>query len=162
MLTVGVHKWALPFFLIFAALMLGCGQGSRERSPCDGFSKIKMGITREDYLPCANKIMAELDRLQPQLKAILKGKQEIVPEAKQTFRELKKLIRQTGVERDHASFRPGREVERWPDGHVRALNSFIVRALSQYGSCLGRPNKSNYNEGSRLHEQAKQIYRRIR
>ena len=44
MLRVSQHKWALPFFLLFSAFVLGCGEGSGEKSPCQGFAKKKMGI----------------------------------------------------------------------------------------------------------------------
>ncbi len=162
MLRVSLYRWALPSFLLFAAFILGCGEGSGERSPCQGFAKKKMGITREEYLPCAGEIMDALERFQPQLKAILRGKKEAVPEAKQTYRELRKLVRETGMALDGTPFRAERAVERWPDLQVRALNNSIQGALAQYGSCLGRPNKGNYQEGSRLHDKARRIYRRIR
>lgn len=175
MLKDSVYKWAFTSFLLCMALILSCGE--RSPSPCDNLAEKKMGITREEYLPCASEIMAVLDRLRQQVKAIRDGNKEVWSHAKQSNQELKTLMRKVGIDLDHLN--PVKLVEKWPDWELRALNHYIFQASFCYYTVLTSESQASrfgtekrsefikasniyFEKGEKAYEEASSVYRRIK
>ena len=158
-------KPAHPGVLFLCSMvLLACGKASPGESACDGLSDRRMGITREEYLPCAGEIIGALDTLRVQLDAILDGDTTILARARDTSRELNARIRETGIDADYRSLRAGTVVERWPDGDLRAFNHSVFDAAFHYSTFLaGRSDRTAYRfeEGIKAHEQARDAYRQI-
>ncbi len=152
-------------FLSF--LLLACSGDLSQPSACKGFADRELGITAEEYRPCAGQILAALDSLQPHLEALVAGDAEAREPARSAFRKLRELVRETGIEEDYLSLRPGTIVVKWPDGDVAAFNSAIFEATVQYmavvshPASLGNPNEGNFSTGKKAHEGARRFYRRI-
>lgn len=123
-----------------------------------------MGITREEYLPCAGEMMTALDTLRQQLEAVVNGDTTALNAARNTSRELRARIRAAGIEADYRSMRPGIVVERWPDGDVRAFNSYAFDAAFNYSTFIASrsdPTAFRFEEGRKSHEGAREAYRRL-
>ena len=152
------------FTLVVLPLLAACGCAPAEPSPCQGFADRKLGITGAEYRPCAEKIMAALDALQPPLQAIVsdKAKGNERDDARQAFGTLRRLVRQTGVESDYRSMKPGTVITKWADSDVSAFNFATFTAMVQYMAVLAYPNRDNMSQGVRAHDQARHYYARIR
>lgn len=142
----------------------GCTDAGKA-SACDGLSKRAMGITAREYAPCAAQIMSTLDTLGAFLDRYTQGDLSSRAGATRTYREVRALLRETGLSQDYRSARPGRLVERWPESVVRGFNSAVFGAVVQYMSALDAANRGiegsgrpNFEEGSRLHREARQLY----
>lgn len=153
-----LHRAALLLLLL---MPLGTGCGERIQTSCDSVAERQVGITAQEYAPCAAEIISTLERLQPQLRALVRGDAEAAPAARDTYEYLELLLARSGFARDTRIGQPGRMVERWSDARVRAFNSAAFGAQVQYMSALVTPNKGNFEEGSRLHDQAEKVYRQI-
>lgn len=145
---------------------MSCDNSTMERTVCEGLAAKHVGITRADYAPCAGEMLAALEELQAALRrVILQGDSTAQPNAKAAYKRLRRLERDAGFQAD--IFRQlrdgeGAEIERWPDGTMRAFNGHVSTAIAQYGSALGFPNKGNLQEGARHHEWARQAYQQFR
>lgn len=149
-----------------AILSVGCSQSASSPSACDGLIEKTIGITREDYSPCAGEILATLDSLEPALRRfVLRNDEEAEAEAKVHYKRLRHLMNEVGFTADvwrEARGGAGRTVERWPNGGMRHFNSEVGTAAAQYMSALGYPNDDNLKEGQRRHAAARQAYARFR
>ena len=153
---------AVMLFFLCVALIVACGEGPEGASPCDGFAK-KVGITPQEYGPCASEIISTLDLLQLQLRTLIAGRSQIEPEALKTYRHLKYLIREVGIWKDarRGIIHSEKVIERWSDERLIIFNTNAAGAEAQYMSALGHPNEGNLKEGSRLHEEAIRWYQDI-
>lgn len=157
----------VSLFIVSAALLsIGCSPAASKPSACDGLMEKTIGITREDYSPCAGEILATLDSLEPALRRfVLRDDEEARAEAEAHYDRLRHLMGEVGFTPDvwrEAREGAGRTVERWPDGAMRYFNSEVGTAAAQYMSALGYPNDDNLKEGQRRHAAAKQAYARFR
>ncbi len=149
-----------------AILSFGCSRAVSRPSACDGLIEKTIGITRQDYSPCAGEILAALDSLETELRrSLFRGDGEAGPDAEAHYKRLRYLMREVGFTAD--AWREGREgagrkVERWPDSTMRRFNDEVFTATAQYMSALGRPNDANLKEGQRHHAVARQAYARFR
>ena len=153
-----------PPLFFSSMLLLSCGLGAGGGSACDGLSGRRMGIAREEYRPCAGEIVATLDALRLELERIADGDTAALGPARKTSRELRVRIRQTGIETDYRSFRPGVVFERWPDGDLRAFNGYVFDAAFQYSTFLASSSdrtSSRLHQGVKAHEAARDAYRRF-
>ncbi|MEJ2152592.1 MAG: hypothetical protein P8Y29_06525 [Gemmatimonadota bacterium] len=154
--------------LIIGAVMLsiGCSPATSRPSACDGLIEKTIGITREDYSPCAGEILAALDSLAPPLRRfVLRGDEEAGDEAEEYYDRLRHLMGEVGFTADvwrEAREGAGRTVERWPNGAMRQFNNEVGTATAQYMSALGYPSDDNLKEGQRRHAAARQAYARFR
>lgn len=153
----------LAFFCVL--LPIACGAGSAEVTGCSGFAE-KVAITRDEYGPCAQEIMLALDTLQEQLRELVRGNAANAEEARETSRRLQMLWKQAGLSNPRL---PASAFEIWPDQRVRSFNSFSQGAWRSYKTTLRyvlRPPefpfniREQFNEGSRLHAEAGNAYRR--
>ncbi len=153
----------LRCFSFLALFLLACRGEPAEQSACQGFADRKLGITGAEYQPCATQILAALDSLQPHLQAMIDADADGPGRdaARQAYGRLRALVRQTGIEDDYRSFRPGTVIVKWPDGEVAAFNSAVFEAMVQYMAVLGHPNEDNFGQGKRAHEEARRYYRQI-
>ena len=71
------------------------------------------------------------------------------------------LVTQTGVEDDYRSMRPVTVIMKWPNGPVSSFNSAAVRASVQYMAVLAHPNRDNFAQGVKAHEDARRFYNGI-
>ena len=151
----------VPCVLLLAA----CSPAEPVTTACDGLSDRKLGITREEYSPCAREILQTLDTLQRQLqRMVVRGDSTAAPDAQAAYRHLRLLMRRVGFQADIRleSLGPGRRIERWPDAAMQQFNGQVGTAAAQYMSALNNPNDGNLREGSRRHELARQAYSRFR
>lgn len=158
------RSFPLPPLFFGSMLILSCEMGASGGSACEGLSDRRMGITREEYRPCAGEIIATLDALRLELERIADGDTAALSTARSISRELRALIRQTGIEADYRSFRPGVVFERWPDGDLRAFNGYAFDATFQYSTFLTGSfdrTSSRLDEGVKAHEGARDAYRRF-
>src|SRR6267154_2899547 len=92
--TVGVRTRPLVYsisvwmMLLSIPLSVACGVVAGEKTPCDGLVYKKFGLTRAEYLPCAGEMLATLERLRPQVDAMLAGDKQARAEAVDTFGQL--------------------------------------------------------------------------
>lgn len=154
------------FILGAAILSVGCTPAASRPSACDGLIEKTIGITREDYSPCAGEILAALDSLETELRrSVFRGDEEAGPDAEAHYKRLRYLMREVGFTADvwrEAREGAGRKVERWPNSAMRHFNTEAGTATAQYMSALGRPNDANLKEGQRHHAAARQAYARFR
>ena len=140
--------------------MAACAGG--EPSACEGFADRELGITGEEYRPCAGEILAALDALQPRLQAVVAGDSAAPDETRSGYRELRDLLGETGIESDYRSMESSTVIVKWPDGAAREFNSAAFEAVVQYGAVLAYPNDDNLRQGVDAHERARRAYGRIR
>jgi hypothetical protein len=161
-----LRRIAFCFVFSTAALSMGCSRAVSRPSTCDGLSEKTVGITREDYSPCAGEILAALDGLEhPLRQSVSRGDEEAGPEAEAHYKRLRYLMRQVGFTADlwrESREGAGRKVERWPDSTMRLFNTEVGTATAQYMSALRRPNDDNLKEGQRHHAVARRAYARFR
>ena len=154
------------FILSTAMLSVGCSRVVSKPSACDDLIEKTIGITRQDYSPCAGEILAALDSLEPALRRfVLRGDEEAGSEAEVYNKRLRYLMREVGFTADvwrEARKGAGRTVERWPDATMRQFNSEVGTAAAQYMSALRYPNDDNLKEGQRRHAGVRQAYARFR
>jgi hypothetical protein len=143
--------------LVFLAT---CSPEAEAPTPCDGFAK-RTGILGSEYRDCARAIMAQLDTLERRLGRAVKGDTMSGADARTSYRQVRRLIRQTGVERDTRSGSNARQVQRWPQAIVRSFNQSATSAISQWGSAVRRPNAANYGEGKRHYQNARRLYGQV-
>jgi hypothetical protein len=147
-------------------LSVSCSRTVSRPSACDDLNKKTIGITREDYSPCAGEILAALDSLEPALRrSLFRGDEEAGPEAEAHYRRLRYLMHEVGFTADvwrEGREGAGRKVERWPDSTMRVFNNEVGTATAQYMSALRHPNDANLKEGQRHHAVARQAYARFR
>jgi hypothetical protein len=94
---------------------------------CDGLVYKESGLTRAEYLPCAGEMVAILDRLAPQIDAMLSGDEKALAEARVSVRELRSLLKKAG----------GRDLlERWDDRALTSLNLDIWNAFNHHEACM--------------------------
>ncbi len=153
---------------IAVALASGCGTAGVQASPCAGLADRKMGITVEEYAPCADELIAALDSLRRDLSPLVSAESSAFAAADRDHGRLRFLIAETGVMRDYRSV-TGAEVERWPNGTIRAFNNAAFGASVQYGSALNAARRGlhedargNFDHASGLHDEAKKLHRQIR
>lgn len=150
-------------FVLLIVLAIGaCGPA--EQTACDGFADRKLAITGAEYRGCAGEILAALDAIEPNLRAIVsKTATNDEREAdRRSYETLRTRIRRTGIESDYRSMRPGTVIIKWPAGPVSAFNSAAFTANVQYGAVLSYPNADNLGQGVRAHEEARRFYRAMR
>ena len=149
---------------LIALVLIACGCGQAQPTVCEGFDDRKLAITGAEYRPCAGEILAALDSIQPNLRAVVseQAKGDERETARKSYGTLKTLIRQTGIENDYRSMRPASGIIKWADGNVSAFNSAAFKAMVQYMAVLAHPNKDNFDQGVRAHEEARRYYARIR
>jgi hypothetical protein len=133
--------------LITAALGFGCEGAVVQASACDGLGDRKMGITGVEYAPCADELVSALDSLRLYLSPLVGDDSSAFDPADRAYSRLRSLIVETGVIRDSRSVTTS-EVERWPEGTVRAFNRAVFGASVQYGSALGAARRGLYEDAS--------------
>jgi hypothetical protein len=154
-MTVPITNRVLLILLVAAC-------GGREPGPCDGFADRELGITGEEYRPCATDILAALDSLRPRLQTLVAGDEAAEREARSHYRTLRALVNETGIHGDYLSMRSSTVIVKWPEVSTRAFNSAAFDASGQYGSVLAYPNDDNFQQGVRAHEEARRAYSQIR
>jgi len=151
--------------LVLLLLLLAVGAcGAAEPTACDGFADRKLAISSAEYLGCAGEILAALDAIEPNLRAIVSktANNDQREAARRSYETLRVRIRRTGIESDYRSMRPGTVIMKWPAGPVSAFNSAAFTAKVQYGAVLSYPNADNFGQGVRAHEDARRSYRAMR
>jgi hypothetical protein len=154
-----------PRSLAFLAfLLLVCACRTAEPTVCDGFADRKLAITGAEYRSCAGEILAALDSIEPPLRVIVseKANDDERAAARRAYGRLRLLIRQTGIESDYRSMRPGTVIMKWPEGPVSAFNQAAFQATVQYMAVLSYPNADNFGQGVKAHEEARRFYRGVR
>lgn len=149
-----------PLCISLVLLLAACG--GREPGACDGFADRELGITGEEYRPCALAILARLDSLRPRLQALVAGDVATNKEARAHFRELRTLLAETGIESDYRSMRSSTIIVKWPDGATRTFNSAALNAAVQYGAVLAFPDEDAFRQGVKTHDEARRAYNHIR
>jgi hypothetical protein len=149
---------------LLAVLVAFPGCGTDESTPCEGFADRKLAITSAEYRGCAGEILEALDSIEPPLRAIVaeRANDEDRNTARRAYRTLRTLIRQTGIEDDYRSMRPGTVIMKWPNGPVSSFNSAAFNASVQYMAVLAYPNRDNFAQGVKAHDDARRSYNRIR
>jgi hypothetical protein len=124
-----ISIWML---LLTMPLAAACGVMAGKKSACDGLVYKESGLTRAEYLPCLSEMFDTLDRLAPQVDAMLAGDKQGRADAVDTFRELQTLIKKAG----------GRNMtwEDWDDRALTRLNHRIRDIAGQYEVCLRYTN----------------------
>lgn len=142
---------------VFPLLFLAaCSAG--EPSACEGFADRELGITGEEYRPCATAILATLDSLRPRLQALAAGDVAAGNEARPHYRVLQALVEETGIPGDFRSTQSSTVIVKWPEASMRAFNSAAFEATVQYGAVLAYPNDDNFQQGVRAQEEARRAY----
>jgi hypothetical protein len=144
------------------ALLVACAERVDRSSACPGIAERQMGITREEFAPCAAELLAALDAVRPPVEAVLAGEDASRSEAEAALRQLRALLRSTGVLDDFRSLRPGKEIERWPDGRVRVFNHSVFDASVGYGDVLQYASEDVFQQGVEAHDAAIRYYRQLR
>ena len=149
---------------LLAVLVIIAGCGTDEPTACEGFAARKLAITGAEYRGCAGEILATLDSIEPPLREIVaeRASDEDRSTACRAYRTLRALIRQTGIEDDYRSMRPGTVIMKWPNGPVSSFNSAAFNASVQYMAVLAYPNRDNFAQGVRAHDDARRSYNHIR
>ena len=148
-------SWSTLFFL-FAAFALACAGPGAVETACSGLAARRVGITSEEYEPCATEIISKLDTLQRQLRSLVRGDSTVRSEARATHRRLRRLIRQVDWTDPYAE-----TLLRWPDERIRSFNSDVVMVWTNYSGTVQRPGEDSFSEGSRIHVKAKRLYEQI-
>lgn len=143
------------------SLLLLAACSAREPSACKGFAERELGITGEEYRPCAADILATLDSLSPRLQALVAGDEAAGREARPHFRALRAMVEETGIPSDYRSMRSSTVIVKWPEASMRAFNSAAFDATVQYGAVLTYPNDDNFRQGVRAHDEARRAYGQI-
>ena len=113
--------------LLSVPLSASCAVLGGGKAPCDGLVYKEFGLTREEYLPCAGEMIATLDRLNPQIDAMLSGDKGARGEALTTLHQLERLMKKAG----------GRNMDSdWDDRGLTSLNRKILNAYGPYWACL--------------------------
>jgi hypothetical protein len=142
--------------LLFVAACAGAEPGA-----CDGFADRTIGITGEEYHPCATEILDTLDSLRPPLQSLVAGDAAAGEDARDQYRSLRARIEATGIMEDYRSMRSSTVIVKWPESPIRAFNSAVFDATLQYGAVLAYPNDDNLGQGMRAHEEARRAYGQI-
>jgi methylthioribose-1-phosphate isomerase len=147
-----------PSILVFASLSvsLACVESTVEQTSCRGLSEKTVGITGEEFRPCATEIMAALDTLQRQLRHMSQGDSTARPQARETSRRLSRLIRQVDAKEPAAIAKL-----RWSEEATRSFYSYARVAAQNYSGTLKRWDDGSFREGSRLHAKARSSYQQI-
>jgi hypothetical protein len=150
--------------VLLAVFVVIPGCGTDEPTSCEGFADRKLGITGAEYRACAAEILQALDSIEPPLRAMAteQATDEDRNTARRGYRTLRTLLRQTGMEDDSRSMRPGTEMMMGPNGPVSSFNSAAMSATVQYMTVLAYPSRDNFAQGVRAHEDARRFYDRIR
>jgi hypothetical protein len=111
-----------------AMLTAACSALADEKTACDGLVYTEAGLTRAQYLPCAAEIMDSLDRLSPQVDAMVAGSEAARSEATLTLSRLGRLLSKAGGHRNM--------LERWSDRPLNDLNLSIWNTYSHHQACL--------------------------
>jgi hypothetical protein len=151
-----------PVLLLFLSLAAACA--GEEPSACSVFRDRKLAITGSEYRSCATEIMGALDEIESPLRKVVNGGGTDAERdaARNAYRRLSSLIRQTGIEADYRSMRPGTELTKWPDSSVSSFNLSAFTAKVQYMAVLAHPNADNFAQGVKAHDDARRYYRSIR
>ncbi len=150
------HSLIPGLVFLCAAFPLACA-GSAVETACSGLSDRRVGITGEEYAPCATEIMAALDTLQGQLRRLVSGDTIVRSQARTTERRLRRLIKEIDLTDPLTE-----TLLRWPDQKLRSFNSSASDAAMKYSSTLRRWDDWSFNQGSRSHGKAKSLYLQIR
>ena len=110
-------------------LTAACAALTGGTTACDGLVYKEFGLTRAEYLPCAGEMIAKLDRLGPQVDAMLAGDKNARGEARETLRDLQRLFKMAGGRRNMS-------IEEWRDRGLRSLNVKMWMAHDVYEGCL--------------------------
>jgi hypothetical protein len=150
--------------VLFLLISLAAGCGSEEPSACSGFGDRKLAITGSEYRSCANEILSALDEVEPPLRKLVSGSgaDSERDAAQSAYRRLSSLIRQTGIEADYRSMRPGTAITKWPDSSVSSFNLAAFTAKVQYMAVISHPNADNFAQGVKAHDDARRYHRAIR
>ena len=112
-----------PALLLSVILLLSCGGPLGKKVPCDGLVYKEYGLSRTEYLPCAGEMIATMDRMRPEIQALLSGDRSAESRARAMYAELGGLIKSAG----------GRNLlERWEDSSLSSLNVDIWNAYTHY------------------------------
>ena len=144
-------------FFVCVPLFNGCEEQSAP-TPCDGLAK-KLEVSREEYLPCAGRIIAAMDRLLPQLEAAQAGDKNAGSQARKTFAELRRLMDQAGLAKIDLSGKTEPFSDRWAeDPLVIHFNKLVFDAYIRY-----RPgaHPRDIQEGKKYHEKARMLLRSL-
>jgi len=150
----------MPIRGLVILFLAACGGG--EPGACEGFADRELGITGEEYRPCAGEILAALDSLRPRLQALVDDDEVAGREARPYYRDLREMIDGTGILGDYRSMQSSTVIVKWPEAPVRAFNSAAFNALVQYAAVLSYPNDGNLQQGAQAHEEARRAYSQIR
>ncbi len=143
--------------LACSVLSLACLGSAAEQTACRGLSEKTVGITGEEFRPCATEIIAALDTLQRQLRHMSQGDSTARPQARETSRTLNRLLRQVDAKQPAALAKL-----RWPDQATGSFYSYARVAAQNYSGTLRRWDDGSFREGSRLHAKARGSYQQIR
>jgi hypothetical protein len=130
-----------------------CASCAGKRTACDGLVYKAEGPTRSEYLPCAGEIVQTLDRLRPDLEAVVNGDKTARSKAHDEYNRLNLLIERAG----------GRDlIEGWGDEDLNRLNVRIWNAYTSYGAVLLYPNAADLQGAEADHDEAKDLYESLR
>jgi len=156
MCLAGRAVWcSAPALLILSG---GCAGPAAAPSACDGLANKTLAITRADYGKCAGEILETLDEFESSLRRFVDGDAASKDPAASASRRLAHLIREVDSQADawrEVKGGAGLTVQRWPDASMRGFNAAVINAAAQFNAALRFPNQDNFQQGARLHAQAR-------
>jgi hypothetical protein len=154
--------------LLLSIVCTGCSAGVPESSACRNLVYKDGGLTRAEYLPCADEMMKALDEVAVQTKAASSGDVQARSNGRAALARLKGLMTAAG----------GRNlIERWSDRPLTDLNMDINNAVTGYSAfymirVLEEPHPfaaktrsaadSELGNATRYYADARAGYRRLR
>lgn len=166
MMTINISSLtSIRFTQLFLALLCAVPLVSCDtpkKSACDALAERKFGISREEYRPCAREIMEALDKVRTNLDKGLSGEKAALSRASSALGELDTLLSKVGLRAGiltiSSTVQPG---EKWSEGALNDLNTYVVLATLLYRQCLSRPNQLEFERGVEAHDKALQVYRSL-
>ena len=122
-----ITLWALCIVL-YGMFILGCNKPDSNKSTCETLFFKESGPTREEYLPCANEMIAKLEEMTPLLASTLKGDRKSRRKGVKTLRELEALMTALGGIHNMLGG--------WEDRALGNLNVYITNAYFHYDAFL--------------------------
>jgi hypothetical protein len=154
--------------VLLSIVCTACSAGVPESSACRDLVYKEGGLTRAEYLPCADEMMKALDEVAVQTKAASSGDVQARSNGRAALARLKGLMTAAG----------GRNlIERWSDRALTDLNMDINNAVTGYSAfymirVLEEPHPfaaktrsaadSELGNATRYYADARAGYRRLR
>jgi hypothetical protein len=154
--------------VLFSIVCASCSDAVPASSACRNLVYKEGGLSRAEYLPCADEMMAALDDLSVQTKAASSGDRQARSNGRAALARLTGLMNAAG----------GRNLlERWSDRPLTELNLdisnavtsytafYMVRVLEEphpYAAQSRRAADSEFGKATQSYADARAVYRRLR